>query len=161
MAASLLLCPNLWPLWVGKSSAATLCLVSEQQHVAGLHLSVCQAGESDIVNLISAVFCKIYYSLIKYRLPSVTGTTTKITTIPMASKPNVIVVQKTTGKGATIQGLPGKNVVTTLLNAGVSQTAQCYLFIFQALVEMICRPSVVHPKQPEHKALSYYVFIFV
>ncbi|CAJ1063403.1 BRCA2-interacting transcriptional repressor EMSY isoform X4 [Xyrichtys novacula] len=48
----------------------------------------------------------------------VTGTTTKITTIPMTSKPNVIVVQKTTGKGATIQGLPGKNVVTTLLNAG-------------------------------------------
>ncbi|XP_061754886.1 BRCA2-interacting transcriptional repressor EMSY isoform X3 [Nerophis ophidion] len=45
------------------------------------------------------------------------GTTTKITTIPMTSKPNVIVVQKTTGKGATIQGLPGKNVVTTLLNA--------------------------------------------
>ncbi|XP_043928767.1 BRCA2-interacting transcriptional repressor EMSY [Protopterus annectens] len=48
----------------------------------------------------------------------VSGTTTKITTIPMASKPNVIVVQKTTGKGTTIQGLPGKNVVTTLLNAG-------------------------------------------
>lgn len=40
----------------------------------------------------------------------------------MTSKPNVIVVQKTTGKGATIQGLPGKNVVTTLLNAGVSLT---------------------------------------
>lgn len=53
-----------------------------------------------------------------------TGTTTKITTIPMTSKPNVIVVQKTTGKGATIQGLPGKNVVTTLLNAGVSQVTQ-------------------------------------
>lgn len=51
------------------------------------------------------------------------GTTTKITTIPMTSKPNVIVVQKTTGKGATIQGLPGKNVVTTLLNAGVSPTS--------------------------------------
>uniref|UniRef100_A0A3B4G2F5 BRCA2-interacting transcriptional repressor EMSY n=1 Tax=Pundamilia nyererei TaxID=303518 RepID=A0A3B4G2F5_9CICH len=49
----------------------------------------------------------------------VSGTTTKITTIPMTSKPNVIVVQKTTGKGATIQGLPGKNVVTTLLNAGL------------------------------------------
>ncbi|XP_039397611.1 BRCA2-interacting transcriptional repressor EMSY isoform X4 [Mauremys reevesii] len=49
----------------------------------------------------------------------VSGTTTKITTIPMTSKPNVIVVQKTTGKGTTIQGLPGKNVVTTLLNAGV------------------------------------------
>ncbi|XP_066555617.1 BRCA2-interacting transcriptional repressor EMSY isoform X3 [Amia ocellicauda] len=48
----------------------------------------------------------------------VSGTTTKITTIPMSSKPNVIVVQKTTGKGTTIQGLPGKNVVTTLLNAG-------------------------------------------
>ncbi|XP_062983300.1 BRCA2-interacting transcriptional repressor EMSY isoform X6 [Elgaria multicarinata webbii] len=47
------------------------------------------------------------------------GTTTKITTIPVTSKPNVIVVQKTTGKGTTIQGLPGKNVVTTLLNAGV------------------------------------------
>lgn len=50
------------------------------------------------------------------------GTTTKITTIPMTSKPNVIVVQKTTGKGTTIQGLPGKNVVTTLLNAGVCLT---------------------------------------
>ncbi|XP_057176618.1 BRCA2-interacting transcriptional repressor EMSY isoform X2 [Triplophysa rosa] len=48
----------------------------------------------------------------------VTGTTTKITTIPMTSKPNVIVVQKTTGKGTTLQGLPGKNMVTTLLNAG-------------------------------------------
>lgn len=55
--------------------------------------------------------------------PPLTGTTTKITTIPMASKPNVIVVQKTTGKGATIQGLPGKNVVTTLLNAGVSRAS--------------------------------------
>lgn len=54
-------------------------------------------------------------------LSSVEGTTTKITTIPVTSKPNVIVVQKTTGKGATIQGLPGKNVVTTLLNAGVGE----------------------------------------
>ncbi|XP_034540295.1 BRCA2-interacting transcriptional repressor EMSY isoform X3 [Notolabrus celidotus] len=54
----------------------------------------------------------------------VSGTTTKITTIPMTSKPNVIVVQKTTGKGATIQGLPGKNVVTTLLNAGGLQAVQ-------------------------------------
>uniref|UniRef100_A0A8C6PUP1 BRCA2-interacting transcriptional repressor EMSY n=1 Tax=Nothobranchius furzeri TaxID=105023 RepID=A0A8C6PUP1_NOTFU len=53
-----------------------------------------------------------------------TGTTTKITTIPMTSKPNVIVVQKTTGKGATIQGLPGKNVVTTLLNAGGEKSLQ-------------------------------------
>ncbi|KAM9767168.1 BRCA2-interacting transcriptional repressor EMSY isoform 12-T12 [Dama dama] len=53
-----------------------------------------------------------------------TGTTTKITTIPMTSKPNVIVVQKTTGKGTTIQGLPGKNVVTTLLNAGGEKTIQ-------------------------------------
>uniref|UniRef100_A0A6I8QST9 BRCA2-interacting transcriptional repressor EMSY n=1 Tax=Xenopus tropicalis TaxID=8364 RepID=A0A6I8QST9_XENTR len=52
------------------------------------------------------------------------GTTTKITTIPMTSKPNVIVVQKTTGKGTTIQGLPGKNVVTTLLNAGGDKTLQ-------------------------------------
>ncbi|KAJ8276579.1 hypothetical protein COCON_G00083310 [Conger conger] len=52
------------------------------------------------------------------------GTTTKITTIPMTSKPNVIVVQKTTGKGTTIQGLPGKNVVTTLLNAGGEKTLQ-------------------------------------
>uniref|UniRef100_A0A3Q3AJQ7 BRCA2-interacting transcriptional repressor EMSY n=1 Tax=Kryptolebias marmoratus TaxID=37003 RepID=A0A3Q3AJQ7_KRYMA len=52
------------------------------------------------------------------------GTTTKITTIPMTSKPNVIVVQKTTGKGATIQGLPGKNVVTTLLNAGGEKSLQ-------------------------------------
>ncbi len=57
--------------------------------------------------------CKVSLHLI------LTGTTTKITTIPMTSKPNVIVVQKTTGKGTTIQGLPGKNVVTTLLNAGV------------------------------------------
>ncbi|XP_059207322.1 BRCA2-interacting transcriptional repressor EMSY isoform X2 [Centropristis striata] len=54
----------------------------------------------------------------------VSGTTTKITTIPMTSKPNVIVVQKTTGKGATIQGLPGKNVVTTLLNAGFSMKSR-------------------------------------
>lgn len=58
-----------------------------------------------------------------FKKSSVTGTTTKITTIPMTSKPNVIVVQKTTGKGATIQGLPGKNVVTTLLNAGVGPTS--------------------------------------
>ncbi|XP_048215445.1 BRCA2-interacting transcriptional repressor EMSY isoform X4 [Perognathus longimembris pacificus] len=57
----------------------------------------------------------------------VSGTTTKITTIPMTSKPNVIVVQKTTGKGTTIQGLPGKNVVTTLLNAGVSKSLNCTL----------------------------------
>uniref|UniRef100_A0A670HQW5 BRCA2-interacting transcriptional repressor EMSY n=1 Tax=Podarcis muralis TaxID=64176 RepID=A0A670HQW5_PODMU len=54
----------------------------------------------------------------------VSGTTTKITTIPVTSKPNVIVVQKTTGKGTTIQGLPGKNVVTTLLNAGGEKTIQ-------------------------------------
>uniref|UniRef100_A0A9J7Y761 EMSY transcriptional repressor, BRCA2 interacting n=1 Tax=Cyprinus carpio carpio TaxID=630221 RepID=A0A9J7Y761_CYPCA len=54
----------------------------------------------------------------------VSGTSTKITTIPMTSKPNVIVVQKTTGKGTTIQGLPGKNVVTTLLNAGGEKTLQ-------------------------------------
>ncbi|XP_078401158.1 BRCA2-interacting transcriptional repressor EMSY isoform X11 [Cetorhinus maximus] len=55
------------------------------------------------------------------------GTTTKITTIPMTSmtsKPNVIVVQKTAGKGTTIQGIPGKNVVTTLLNAGGEKTIQ-------------------------------------
>lgn len=45
----------------------------------------------------------------------------------MTSKPNVIVVQKTTGKGTTIQGLPGKNVVTTLLNAGVSKSLYCRL----------------------------------
>ncbi|KAF1378263.1 hypothetical protein PFLUV_G00188730 [Perca fluviatilis] len=57
----------------------------------------------------------------------VSGTTTKITTIPMSSKPNVIVVQKTTGKGATIQGLPGKNVVTTLLNAGVSPKLENFI----------------------------------
>ncbi|XP_069002007.1 BRCA2-interacting transcriptional repressor EMSY isoform X3 [Embiotoca jacksoni] len=60
----------------------------------------------------------------EYRLSSAAGTTTKITTIPMTSKPNVIVVQKTTGKGATIQGLPGKNVVTTLLNAGGEKSLQ-------------------------------------
>ncbi|TRZ02504.1 hypothetical protein DNTS_000081 [Danionella cerebrum] len=35
----------------------------------------------------------------------VSGTTTKITTIPMASKPNVIVVQKSSGKTAAIQSL--------------------------------------------------------
>ncbi|MEE6473167.1 hypothetical protein FKM82_009875 [Ascaphus truei] len=57
-------------------------------------------------------------------LNSQPGTTTKITTIPMTSKPNVIVVQKTTGKGTTIQGLPGKNVVTTLLNAGGEKALQ-------------------------------------
>ncbi|XP_064414057.1 BRCA2-interacting transcriptional repressor EMSY isoform X2 [Latimeria chalumnae] len=55
---------------------------------------------------------------------NMSGTTTKITTIPMTSKPNVIVVQKATGKGATFQGLPGKNVVTTLLNAGGEKTIQ-------------------------------------
>ncbi|XP_072333500.1 BRCA2-interacting transcriptional repressor EMSY isoform X1 [Scyliorhinus torazame] len=57
----------------------------------------------------------------------ISGTTTKITTIPMTSmtsKPNVIVVQKTAGKGTTIQGIPGKNVVTTLLNAGGEKTIQ-------------------------------------
>uniref|UniRef100_A0A4W3GRV4 EMSY transcriptional repressor, BRCA2 interacting n=1 Tax=Callorhinchus milii TaxID=7868 RepID=A0A4W3GRV4_CALMI len=55
------------------------------------------------------------------------GSTTKITTIPMTSmtsKPNVIVVQKTTGKGTTIQGIPGKSVVTTLLNTGGEKTIQ-------------------------------------
>uniref|UniRef100_A0A8C6XJ51 BRCA2-interacting transcriptional repressor EMSY n=1 Tax=Naja naja TaxID=35670 RepID=A0A8C6XJ51_NAJNA len=57
-----------------------------------------------------------------FHLPQ--GTTTKITTIPVTSKPNVIVVQKTAGKGTTIQGLPGKNVVTTLLNAGGEKTIQ-------------------------------------
>ncbi|XP_069496141.1 BRCA2-interacting transcriptional repressor EMSY isoform X2 [Ambystoma mexicanum] len=55
----------------------------------------------------------------------VSGTTTKITTIPMTSKPNVIVVQKTTGKGTTtFQGIQGKNVVTTLLNAGGEKALQ-------------------------------------
>ncbi|XP_008426747.1 BRCA2-interacting transcriptional repressor EMSY isoform X3 [Poecilia reticulata] len=54
----------------------------------------------------------------------VSGTTTKITTIPMTSKPNVIVVQKTTGKGATIQGLPTKSMVTTLLNPGGEKSLQ-------------------------------------
>ncbi|XP_078514647.1 BRCA2-interacting transcriptional repressor EMSY isoform X2 [Lissotriton helveticus] len=55
----------------------------------------------------------------------VSGTTTKITTIPMTSKPNVIVVQKTTGKGTTtFQGIQGKNVVTTLLNASGEKTLQ-------------------------------------
>lgn len=49
----------------------------------------------------------------------------------MTSKPNVIVVQKTTGKGTTIQGLPGKNVVTTLLNAGVSN---CFESQMESLV---------------------------
>uniref|UniRef100_A0A8C2M3V3 EMSY n=1 Tax=Cricetulus griseus TaxID=10029 RepID=A0A8C2M3V3_CRIGR len=53
----------------------------------------------------------------------VSGMTTKITTIPMTSKPNLNVVRKTTGKGTTIQGLPGKNV-TTLLNAGGEKTLQ-------------------------------------
>ncbi len=47
----------------------------------------------------------------------------------MTSKPNVIVVQKSTGKGTTIQGLPGKNVVTTLLNAGVSSSIPVCLSI--------------------------------
>lgn len=63
-----------------------------------------------------------HFSTLNITFPAAAGTTTKITTIPMTSKPNVIVVQKTTGKGATIQGLPGKNVVTTLLNAGVSHS---------------------------------------
>ncbi|KAM5179522.1 BRCA2-interacting transcriptional repressor EMSY [Mantella aurantiaca] len=54
----------------------------------------------------------------------VSGTTTKITTIPITSKPNVIVVQKTSAKGTTIQGIPGKNVVTTLLNASGDKALQ-------------------------------------
>lgn len=69
----------------------------------------------------------------------------------MTSKPNVIVVQKTTGKGATIQGLPGKNVVTTLLNAGVSHphtqdtalrsfliVRMCFIFMFLSCYQLEC-----------------------
>lgn len=78
------------------------------------------SGES-LARLDQAFYLKrsvgIRLIIVLYPLP---GTTTKITTIPVTSKPNVIVVQKTTGKGTTIQGLPGKNVVTTLLNTGVS-----------------------------------------
>lgn len=102
-AASSQWCPSLWPLWAGRSSAVISSLVSQRL--------------TPTRSLIDTIWSD---EIIVFPLP--TGTTTKITTIPMTSKPNVIVVQKTTGKGATIQGLPGKNVVTTLLNAGVSQT---------------------------------------
>uniref|UniRef100_W5MBN7 BRCA2-interacting transcriptional repressor EMSY n=1 Tax=Lepisosteus oculatus TaxID=7918 RepID=W5MBN7_LEPOC len=74
----------------------------------------------------------------------VSGTTTKITTIPMTSKPNVIVVQKTTGKG-TIQGLPGKNVVTTLLNAGGEKTLQA--------VPAGAKPAIITASRPITKMI--------
>lgn len=79
----------------------------------------------------------------------VSGTTTKITTIPMTSKPNVIVVQKTTGKGTTIQGLPGKNVVTTLLNAGGEKTLQAMPGVKPAIITAsrpITKMIVTQPK---------------
>ncbi|XP_051971632.1 BRCA2-interacting transcriptional repressor EMSY-like isoform X2 [Xyrauchen texanus] len=79
----------------------------------------------------------------------VSGTTTKITTIPMTSKPNVIVVQKTTGKGTTIQGLPGKNVVTTLLNAGGEKTLQAVPGVKPAIITAsrpITKMIVTQPK---------------
>lgn len=73
----------------------------------------------------------------------------------MTSKPNVIVVQKTTGKGTTIQGLPGKNVVTTLLNAGVSKNFEfkvygqvtgcvscCVLYANMPIKSKLCMSSV-------------------
>ncbi|XP_041749636.1 BRCA2-interacting transcriptional repressor EMSY isoform X1 [Coregonus clupeaformis] len=74
----------------------------------------------------------------------VSGTTTKITTIPMTSKPNVIVVQKTTGKATTIQGLPGKNVVTTLLNAGGEKTLQGVPG---------CKPAIITASRPITKMI--------
>ncbi|XP_042313143.1 BRCA2-interacting transcriptional repressor EMSY isoform X2 [Sceloporus undulatus] len=73
------------------------------------------------------------------------GTTTKITTIPVTSKPNVIVVQKTTGKGTTIQGLPGKNVVTTLLNAGGEKTLQA--------VPAGAKPAIITASRPITKMI--------
>nr|XP_020666533.1 BRCA2-interacting transcriptional repressor EMSY isoform X4 [Pogona vitticeps] len=73
------------------------------------------------------------------------GTTTKITTIPVTSKPNVIVVQKTTGKGTTIQGLPGKNVVTTLLNAGGEKTIQA--------VPAGAKPAIITASRPITKMI--------
>ncbi|KAH0625257.1 hypothetical protein JD844_033642 [Phrynosoma platyrhinos] len=75
----------------------------------------------------------------------VSGTTTKITTIPVTSKPNVIVVQKTTGKGTTIQGLPGKNVVTTLLNAGGEKTIQA--------VPAGAKPAIITASRPITKMI--------
>nr|XP_033805175.1 BRCA2-interacting transcriptional repressor EMSY isoform X3 [Geotrypetes seraphini] len=75
----------------------------------------------------------------------VSGTTTKITTIPITSKPNVIVVQKTTGKGTTIQGLPGKNVVTTLLNAGGEKTLQA--------VSAGAKPAIITATRPITKMI--------
>ncbi|KAA8586597.1 hypothetical protein FQN60_000433 [Etheostoma spectabile] len=71
----------------------------------------------------------------------VSGTTTKITTIPMTSKPNVIVVQKTTGKGATIQGLPGKNVGEKGLQA-VQGTKPAIITASRPITKMI----VTQPK---------------
>ncbi|KAL7983064.1 hypothetical protein Chor_010406 [Crotalus horridus] len=73
------------------------------------------------------------------------GTTTKITTIPVTSKPNVIVVQKTAGKGTTIQGLPGKNVVTTLLNAGGEKTIQA--------VPASAKPAIITATRPITKMI--------
>ncbi|XP_040195937.1 BRCA2-interacting transcriptional repressor EMSY isoform X3 [Rana temporaria] len=75
----------------------------------------------------------------------VSGTTTKITTIPMTSKPNVIVVQKTTGKGTTIQGIPGKNVVTTLLNASGDKALQA--------VPAGAKPAIITASRPITKMI--------
>ncbi|XP_033970057.1 BRCA2-interacting transcriptional repressor EMSY isoform X4 [Trematomus bernacchii] len=84
----------------------------------------------------------------------VSGTTTKITTIPMSSKPNVIVVQKTTGKGATIQGLPGKNVVTTLLNAGVSPKLENFTSYIKGLQAVQgSKPAIITASRPITKMI--------
>ncbi|OXB78048.1 UNVERIFIED_CONTAM: hypothetical protein H355_013597 [Colinus virginianus] len=77
-----------------------------------------------IITVVPKSLATLGGKIISSNIVSGRRTTTKITTIPMTSKPNVIVVQKTTGKGTTIQGLPGKNVVTTLLNAGGEKTVQ-------------------------------------
>lgn len=117
VAASSQWCPSLWPLWAGRSSAVISSLVSQRL--------------TPTTSIIDAIW---WDEIIVF--PLLTGTTTKITTIPMTSKPNVIVVQKTTGKGATIQGLPGKNVVTTLLNAGVSQTTLFFLTLWKQIFNL-------------------------
>ncbi|KAI4786098.1 hypothetical protein KUCAC02_037352, partial [Chaenocephalus aceratus] len=85
----------------------------------------------------------------------VSGTTTKITTIPMSSKPNVIVVQKTTGKGATIQGLPGKNVVTTLLNAGVSPKLENFTSYIKKGLQAVqgSKPAIITASRPITKMI--------
>ncbi|XP_072257875.1 BRCA2-interacting transcriptional repressor EMSY isoform X2 [Pyxicephalus adspersus] len=76
-----------------------------------------------IITVVPKSLATLGGKIISSNIVSGTTTTHKITTIPMTSKPNVIVVQKTAGKGP-LQGIPGKNVVTTLLNASGDKALQ-------------------------------------